>query len=243
MALQPSRSKWTGIFLFALGTGIGLYLSGAMTWAEIESSLAATPGDSKALKLSCPLMLSFQETGTIQTKIVNETDQEVKPYVIASFGQPEWSTQRKIAEIYILAPGESLPLEWQVSAADAAFGRIIPVSVIQSRYNINPPRWGICGILLFSLFGLNGGATISLIISFSLLAMLTGILLVRPFFIAPDSPKNFAQMGLTLTVLTVTALASAAFRTWGLTTLLDILSLILIGILITELIVPQYKAH
>ena len=238
---KSSRTKWTGIILFALGAGGGLFLSGAMTWGEIESSLASTPGDSKVLNLSCPLMMSYRETGIIRAEIVNEIDEEVKPVVVASFGQPEFD-QRRVSETYILAPGESRTLQWQVDASDAAFSRIIPITVIQSRYNINPPRWGICGILLFSLFGLNGSATLSLIVAFSVLSMLTGILLVRPFFTAANSPKNFAQMGLTLSVLTLAALTSAAFRLWGLTTLFDILSLILVGTLITELIVPQHTS-
>ena len=236
---QPVLKQWLGALLFFIGTSIGLTLSGTMTWGEIESGLAATPDDSRALNLSCPLMMSYHETGVIRAEIVNELDKEVEPYVIASFGPANTSAQRRVAEIYTLAPGESRSLEWQVDASDAAFSRIIPVAVIQSRYNINPPRWGICGILLFSLFGLNGSTTLSLIVVSSVLLMLFGILLSRPFFTAANAPKNFAQMGLTLAALTVAAMATSLFRLWGLTTLLIILSLILIGTLITELIVPQ----
>jgi hypothetical protein len=239
MRSLPSQAKWGGIFLFAFGAGVGLFLTGAMTWAEIESSLASTPADSKSLDLSCPLMLAHNENGFIRTEIVNETDKEVKPVVIASFGQSNSLSRRQVTETYILPPREKQALQWKVDVSDAAFEKIIPVAVIQSRYNINPPRWGTCGILLFNLFGMNGVKTLSLIIFTSILSMICGAVLSRPFFSASDSPKPFAQMGLTLAGLIVLAMASSIFRLWGLTALIDILSLILIGTLVTEIIVPH----
>lgn len=242
MRTQSVRAKWIGVFFFAFGAGIGLYLTGAMTWGEIEASLAVTPGDSKSLALSCPLMMSHNETGVVEAEIVNEIDKEVEPLVTASFGHSETPSRRRVSRTYILAPWETQYLQWEVDASDAAFGRIIPVAVIQSRYNLNPPRWGICGILLFSLFGLNGMRTLSLIIGISVLSMIFGILLCRPYFTSVDSPKKFAQMGITLASLTSLALISSVFRLWGLTALLDTLSLILLGTLATELVLPQRAA-
>lgn len=239
---QPVLKQWLGTLLFLISIAIGLSLAGVMTWGEMESNLSITLPDAKGLQLSCPLMLAYNETGTVQAVIVNETEKEVKPVIRAGFGQPDSLSQQKIEETHVLAPKETKTLQWSIDASQSAFGRIIPVTIIQSRYSHNPPRWGACGVLLFSLFGLSGAATLTLIIGTSLLLLAAGIYLAYPVLAArDDATKNLRQVGGVLTFLTITVLISAVFRWWGLSILIEAISLIALGTFVIDIFFGQQK--
>ncbi|MBK6793669.1 MAG: hypothetical protein IPG80_14315 [Anaerolineales bacterium] len=244
MRTRSGYIAWLGIFLFILGISMGLSLSAAMTWGEIETNLIATPTDSKSLSLSCPWMIAPGETSTIKTEIINDLEQEIEPMVIAEFGQPNTPAQKRESKIYILSPRETQPLQWRVDDSYAAFGRVIPVLIIQSRFNLNSPRTGACGILLFSIFGLSGLQTLICIIICSLICIAVGTILSRPYFSTTDEHiKKFAQIGRLLAIITVAALAIALLRWWGLTTLLLTICAITIGTAVTELLVPSNRSR
>jgi len=239
------KNKWLSLLLVVIGIGIGQSLSGIMTWAEMEANTSVTTSDSKSLELSCPLMMSYTETGTITAQIVNEIDAEVKPVVAAAFGQPNTLKQELIRQKYILAPKETQTVQWQVDASNSAFGRIIPVIVKQSPYSINPRRSNACGIVLFSLFGLNGSRSLTIIVSASILCIAAGL------FLAKNSPasqlnavRNIGQLRTMLCLLTIAVMTSSLFRLWGLSIFLEAISAITIGTILTELLIPSHgPAH
>lgn len=234
--------KWLGFLLLLLGTGIGLSLSGVMAWGEMEANLASAPPDAKRLPLSCPLMISLGETGVVQAQITNETDKPVKPVVTAGFGQPDTPAQQLITETYTLTAGETQTIQWTVDASQAAFERIVPVVVIQSRYSHNPPRRGACGILLFSLFGLSGSLTLAVIIGLSLLSLAAGIFLIRKASeTQAETIKNLRQAGTLLAILTVIALLNSVSRWWGFTILLETIGAITLVTILVDIIVPHQK--
>ncbi len=239
---QPVLKQWLGTLLFFIGTVIGLSLAGIMTWGEMEANLAITLPDAKGLQISCPLMLAYDETGTVQALIVNDTEKEIKPVVKAGFGQPDSLAQQRIEETHILAARKSQTLQWSIDASQSAFGRIIPVNIIQSRYSRNPPRWGACSVLLFSLFGLNGVTSLSLIIGTSLLLLAAGTYIAYPVLIARgDAMKSLSQVGGLLAFLTIIALISALFRWWGLSILIEAISLIALGTFVIDSLFGQHK--
>jgi hypothetical protein len=242
MTMQPVLKQWLGTLLFLLGTGIGLTLTGFMTWGEMESNLANNLPDAKRLSLSCPLVLAPNETGIVQAVIVNETEKEVKPVIKAGFGQPDSLAQQKLQETVILTSKATQTIQWSIDASQSAFGRIIPVNIIQSRYSHNPPRWGACGVLLFSLFGLNGAASLTLSIITSLLLLVIGIYLAYPMLIARgDAFKNLRQAGGLLAFLTVVALVSALSRWWGLSIIVETISLIALSTFLIDSLFGQHK--
>lgn len=238
----PVLKQWLGSLLFLIGTAIGLTLAGIMTWGEMESNLAVNIPDAKGLQLTCPLALAHNETGIVQAVIVNETEKEVKPVVKAGFGQPDSLSQQRLQETVILASKATQTIEWSIDASQSAFGRIIPVNIVQSRYSHNPPRWGACGVLLFSLFGLNGAASLTFTIITSLLLIVTGVYLAYPTLIARgDAFKNLRQAGGLLAILTILALVSALLRWWGLSIIVETISLIALGTFLIDSLFGQHK--
>jgi hypothetical protein len=242
MTFKNPIYKWTGLVLFFLGSGIGLFLAGVMTWSEMEANLASSLPDSKRLKFSCPLMLSPAESGTIRAEIVNETDKEVKPVVTAGFGQPDSLDQEFATQTYILAPGETQTVQWTVDDSHTAFENIVPVVIVQSRYSHNPPRRGACGILIFSLFGLPGSRSLVFIVSSAVLLMAAGLAFALPGFAAQgDETKSLRQAVVFLAVLTIIALTSALFRLWGLTILIETVSAITVITILTDIVILPHK--
>ena len=240
---NPSVLKqWLGTLLFLIGTVLGLTLAGIMTWGEMESNLAVNIPDAKGLQLTCPLALAYNETGIVRAVIVNETEKEIKPVIKAGFGQPDSLAQQNIQETYILAPRETQIIQYSIDSSQSAFGRIIPISIVQSRYNRNPPRWSACGVLLLSLFGMNGASSLTLIVSLSLLMLAAGVSLVAPILRARgDAMRSLGQAGGLLAFLTIVALISALLRWWGLTILIETISLIALGTFLIDSLFGQHK--
>lgn len=235
------NTKWLGFLLIVVGVGIGHSLSVVMTWAEMEANLRVSSTSSKTLEMSCPWMMSYTEIGTILVQIVNETSFEVEPIVNAAFGQPNTSKQEFTYQKYILAPKETQSVQWQVDASNAAFGRIIPVIVKQSSYKINPRRVNACGIVLFNLFGWNGSKTLTFIIGVCILCLAAGLFLARVSPISQfDAVKNMSQLRAMLCILTLAVIASSLLRWWGPSIILEAISAITLGTILTDLLIPSY---
>lgn len=224
---------WLGALLFLAGVLVGLSLSASYTWGESEARLYTSFNGETGMRLNCPLMLSPVESGTVSADIINLTDKDIKPVVFAEVSHGR--IPRVLRETVFLGPGEAATIRWTVDSSDEIFGRLILVSIRQSRYSNNPSRLGSCGILLFSLFGLTGGQTLGLIMVISLLAMLSGgavwLYARRPL---NKLTTNFAQINAVLLGVTFFALVAIWPRWWGLTLVFDLLILLVIGVIITE---------
>ena len=105
---------------------------------------------------------------------------------------------------------------------DIVFERVILVNILQRPYRDLPFRQGACSILVYSLFGLTGGATMTLIVSIGVLASLLGAaLLYLKFHPFTERTKSFAQLlGIFLSLILLGLLA-ALTRRWDLTLVLD----------------------
>jgi glucan phosphoethanolaminetransferase (alkaline phosphatase superfamily) len=129
-----------------------------------------------------------------------------------------------------------------VNSSDIVFKYLILVNIQQRRYRDNPSMLGSCGILAFSLFGLSGFASFSLMMATSLAAMLMGaILWLQVHQPLDDYSLSLGRAGATLIVITVLALLSVFPRWWGLTLVLDALILLVIGVIFTEFSMGSQK--
>ena len=164
---------WTlSLIIFAIGVLLGSVLIGVAVWGDLEATLF-NPGlqeEARLRQLRCPIILTkAQPTGTISARIRNSLDRTTTFFSRARISEGYLTLMREETTEIPLEPRETERLEWEVSAEDAAFDRIIFFRVVVSGGYPLPSRQGTCGIIVLDLPGLSGnqiyglGAVISLI--------------------------------------------------------------------------------
>ncbi|HLO15392.1 MAG TPA: hypothetical protein VK206_11215 [Anaerolineales bacterium] len=223
------------LLLFLAGVLLEIAISTSLLWGELEVRLYMPSSSDSGLKLNCPHILSFDETGIIRTSIINTLNQAVQPMVTAEISRNGGAQQ--ISQTLTLAPHESKAVTWAVDASNVLFGRLILVSVLQGKYEDLPARQGYCGIFLLNLFGMSGRATLILLCStsFALLSLGTAIW-VRSHWPLNRRDENIARAFGSLAVLATLGLFSALLRWWGLIIILDAITLILIIVIFTDVL-------
>jgi hypothetical protein len=242
MKLNTALRSQLGVVLILIGILIGLALTASVTWAYSEADLYVSYNADRNLALKCPLMLAPNESGAITAKIKNLINESITPTVSATIshaGQP-----RRIDQVVTLQPQESQTLQWTVNPTDLMYDHLILAAITQLRYRDNPSMLGSCGILLFSLLGLNGLGTLILILTLSLAAMVAGVFLWQQAHPQPWNNYliNLSRAGIALMGMTILALLSLFPRLWGITLILDAATLLMMGIIFTDFVLFQkYK--
>ena len=226
--------------LILIGVLLGLSLSAGVTWAESEAGLYASQNGDTNLNIQCPLMLAPDEPGVVRAKIVNLTNEEVKPVVSAEISHND--IPRTINQTVVLSPRASHSSEWTVDSSDVIFGNLILVNILQARYRDNPSMLGACGIVLFNLFGLTGLQTFSLVLILSLVAMSLGAILWKQAHpLLNNFSRNLERIGKVVMTISVLALLTTFPRWWGLTLVLDLLIVLIMGITFTDFVLFSQK--
>lgn len=242
MQHKSTFKSWLGVLLFLIGVLLGLVLSASVTLAESEAD-SYTPNFADAgLELKCPYMLAPKERGTVSAKIANLTHEGIQPVVTAWVSHT--NLPRVVGQTIPLSAKETKVVEWTVDSSDVIFEYLILINVVQAQYHDNPSRFGSCGILQYSLFGLSGAQSFGALFAISLITMFLGGTLWLKERRQPLSEYsiNLTQISKTLTVVTILALLSMFPRWWGLTLVLDALILLVMGVIFTEfLLLPKYK--
>jgi hypothetical protein len=141
------------IFTYAVGVLVGLTLMGIAVWGDYEaSSYGFARRASEGLRgLSCPILLTRNEPGTISLKVSNPTDRLMHSSVrteISPETEPDIFT-----ESVTLTPEESIRLVWAVGPENIDFGNFILASVqVYGTYPV-PSRASTCGIFIVDLPG------------------------------------------------------------------------------------------
>lgn len=242
MRIRSHLFTWLAVLIFLIGEGIGLSLSGAVLWGEIEVLTRSSFTASENMPLDCPLMVSSVETGTIQAEISNYTNREIKPVVTSEISRTGGASRS--TQTYILAPTESANAEWTVNSSNAIFGNLILVSVFQSQYRDNPSRLGVCGILLLDLFGLTGEQAFYVIFVAAIACLVAGAGLWyfhnRP---VDDQNINIVRAGILLAVMNTVSLLCTIPRWWGFILMLDAFSLLAMSVILVDFILFSQKRN
>jgi len=225
-----------GIGFFFLGIMLGLALSAGVVWGEIEARLYTSFTATSGLRtLECPLMLAPAESGIVTATFDNLTDELAKPVIRLETSHPGGA--RQTSQALSLAPGTTQTLNWTVGADDAIFGRLILVSVYQSQYRQLPSRLGCCGILVLGLFGLSGSQTFTLTFAVSILGLMVGGALWLLRMRSLGGPVlAVTNAGGVLAAIVLAGMLSALPRWWGLTLFCLALTVLMIGVIVTEFI-------
>ena len=235
MKFNARLKSWLAALLFLFGVFMGFVLSAGVAWGHIEASLSASFNGDRRLRIQCPLMLAPYETGRISASITNLTDKDIRPLVTAEISRTQ--VPRQLQETVILGPSESETREWIVDSSDVIFERLILVNIRQSQYRENPSMLGACGILLFSLFGLNGAATLWLVVTASLAAMITGgYIWINEHRPLEQQSVSLVRVNTVLMTITILALLSTVIHGWGLAVFFDALILLTMGVILTDFV-------
>ena len=240
MKLRLLLLSWLGGLLFLAGVLIWLALSGAVAWGESEASVYSSFNGDASLRLTCPLMLSQEESGVVRAEVINLINKDIKPVVHAEISHGK--VPRDDRQTLLLSSRETETVEWTVDSSDVIFERLILVNVLQARYGNNPSRSGSCGILVFSIFGLSGMQTFALGFAISLVLMISGgvlwLYVRRPL---DNFSHNIRQINSVLFGITLLALLSALRHWWGLALFFDALIVLVMGVIFTEFVLFSRK--
>lgn len=242
MKLTPAQKSSLGSLQILIGILIGLALTSSVTWAYSEADLYVSFNADRNLALKCPLILAPNESGVLTAKIKNLINEQITPTVSATIshvGEP-----RQINQVVTLPTQDSKTLQWTVNSSDIIYDHLILASITQLRYRDNPSMLGSCGVLSFSLLGLNGIGTLILILVLSLGALFTGAFLWRQAHPQPWNNYliNLSRAGIALMSMTLLALMTLIPRWWGFTLIFDAAMVMMMGIIFTDFVLFQkYK--
>jgi uncharacterized membrane protein YidH (DUF202 family) len=107
--------------------------------------------------LSCPVILTPGEVGTVDVKVRNPNDYPIKAWISAHISMPgELENMVRETRGVPLAPGESAILRWVVTEDNIINRRMILVRVFLRLTENHPPaRTKHCGVMTTELWGLS----------------------------------------------------------------------------------------
>jgi len=152
-----SRQKRFNVVLltiFTLSALIGFAFLGVSVWGDLEASIFDMQfnGEEPLGTLSCPVLITPNETGKISAKISNPINNMIKPSIRLHISSSHLAIPREENIRFQLAPSESKKLDWTVDPQqDAAFGDMVLVKVYMFRNYPIPSKDATCGILVLDL--------------------------------------------------------------------------------------------
>jgi hypothetical protein len=147
-----------GSVIFALGILIGMIFFGYIVWGDFEASFFdSSIHTEKALrKISCPVIITKNETGNVAATFSNPTDKPINPRVRTHITDGSFILMREEDTMLQLLPGEQKQLSWDITPADAAWNRFIFARVFVFPTYPIPAMAGSCGTVVVNISNLSG---------------------------------------------------------------------------------------
>lgn len=246
--IQDNLSKETGmdmlrlknnlfLSIFILGVLSGLTLTVLSTWADLESAYYGFARRAGAgLKgLSCPVIMTRNETDTITLKVTNPEERKLSPAIRTEISSP--AIAFLYSEYVELQPGESAVREWEIGPDNVDLKRFIFAKVlVYASYPI-PDREGTCGVYIVDLPGRGIYFTWILVIV-SLLGMGIGLYGLNQINDQEGSGADLARQLLFLAAVVILGLLTV-YMGWWLQGVLVIVIALLFSVIISGLIVNR----
>ncbi len=163
-----------GLLSYFVGLVAGLFLIVTSTWADMESTFYGFERLANAgLKgLSCPVLMTRAETGTISFDISNPTERRISPSIKTALSTSVLPDE--FNETIEIAPGETRRLEWAVGPENVDLERFIFAKVLLYSSFPLPSREATCGIFVLNLPG-SGRVILPALVLLSLAGMGWGL--------------------------------------------------------------------
>jgi hypothetical protein len=173
-----TKNLFSAVPSYIIGLSVGLFLIVAAAWADMESTFYGFGRLASAglRGLSCPILMTRDETRTISLDVSNTTDSPISPAI-----KTEISTAlvpQEFLESIKLAPRESKRLEWSVGPENIDLERFIFAKVLFFSAYPLPNREATCGIFIVDLPG-SGRVLVPILVALSLLGMGWGLYAMR----------------------------------------------------------------
>lgn len=237
---RNSHSLLLDFASYMVGATIGLFLIFVATWADLE---ATSYGFERLANgglggLSCPILMTRDETSKISFTVSNPTEDQISPSI-----KTQISTSllpQEFLENLRLAPGASESLEWGVGPENIDLKNFIFAKVLlYSAYPLQS-REATCGIFILNLPG-RGQAILLILILLSILGMGWGLYRIHQFrFSNPGAAKHLAPMSF-LAVTIGAGLVISFTGKWLLAVLVMVVLLLTIVILLSSLLLSERK--
>lgn len=227
------------VVIYSCGVILGMAITGLTMWGDLEASLYDSFINYEGRqRLSCPVMISSSETGTVSTTTKNPSDKPIKSRVVLRTTEGFISMMREERDFRDLAPGESYDLEWIVNPEDAVYGGLL--ILVKVRTDLTYPltdRQASCGIIVVNSQGFSGVQIFIFAVVASLVFMALGITILgvnnQPLIGKPN--KVFRAM-LALATLILLGMLSGLFGWWVVGAVIFIVGILLIGAIIAYFI-------
>ncbi len=234
-------------FLFSAGILAGLTLSAGVTWAEVEALLFASHTlENRLATVRCPLALSSAGTGSVEATFSNPSSEASEFTIEIELSQQNGSS-RNISAFFMLEPGEKRSQLWMVGREEMIWGRAILVNIYETHpanlVNVLPSRQGSCGILILGSGKMGGEQAVRWLLFLTITCLLTGAALGTYNRQPLTGVKISAGIASAiLAILVLFSLFTALTRWWGLSLFFMMLSLLMIGVVITEFVLFPTEA-
>jgi hypothetical protein len=230
---QPLITSSTIVFI--LGALLGLWLLITSAWGDLEGRLfdSALSSDETLTSLKCPPLITPSEIGMISATFDNDSDFERNVIIQARMTMGHTFLLTEQRDEFMVAPGESLEMEWEVFPNQVAYGRLILVRIYQFRSFSIPSRSGSCGIMLVNLPQLTGNQIFYGGFAISLVLMVLGVGLRKKLSDAQKSQVSRITNGLIfLGVVIIIGILLTLLGSWLISVLMVVFAVItIIGIL------------
>ena len=160
---QPVRARVSRALapaLFLAGVLWLAVMAFAAAWPDMEATVfdatTALAAKDRLRSLDCPWLMTADESTTVRATFTNDADRPASFLVRARTTRGFVTLVHEHSQQVTLAPNESRVLSWPVSAADAAYGRLVMARVLATRSAVGPARENACGILVVGVSGVGG---------------------------------------------------------------------------------------
>jgi len=252
--MKKIHSFWNilGGVIFTTGFLLGMAFIALTVWSDLEGNAfwglteAATYDsqvemDARLISLTCPLVLTSQETGTVVARLKNPLTEPIDVTLQTDFSNPANSLEAlQDHQQFQLAPQEQREFQWTVGMENLKFDRLILVRT----YLIDPilrvpVRTAHCGILVVdtNVLPSNQIILISIVTSLSMMVVGTGLWVVGKF---PLKNRRSTFSMIALAILTFFGIIASLAGAWILAGGFFILNLIILLTLFENTFQGQY---
>lgn len=174
-----------GVLIFAIGVLASALLTGGLAWAGLEATLYHFHRytDESFDGLSCPLLMTHQETGTVRVAVYNPSGSVIAPNMTIHLSDSWIPTSDEVS--VEVEPGEIRELEWDISSENVDRDYFIFAKVYSAPSNSMPAAEATCGILALNVPFLTGIQLLSLWLALGLVFPPLGLWVWRLSLVQP----------------------------------------------------------